>query len=211
MKIVFPLFLGYIIAFVGIMPPGLINMTAVKVNLKEGVKSALWFILGAVFVIFFQTYLAVLFARSIEQRPRIMLLLREIGFVLFFLLSIYFLVIAKKSKIKKGKIKKHSSTNRFFLGILLSALNFFPIPYYVFICLTLGSYGLFLFQGFFVLFFVIGVVLGSFSVFYFYIHFFKRIEVRANYILNNMNTVIGSITGIVAGISLINIIKYYWF
>jgi Na+/glutamate symporter len=50
-------------------PPGLLNMTA-KVNLKEG-KKMLWFVFGAVIIIFFQAYLAILFARVIDIRPDI--------------------------------------------------------------------------------------------------------------------------------------------
>jgi threonine/homoserine/homoserine lactone efflux protein len=34
-------FLGFITAVIGISPPGLINMTAAKVNLKEGERNAL--------------------------------------------------------------------------------------------------------------------------------------------------------------------------
>jgi hypothetical protein len=32
---------GFVTAFVGITPPGLINMTAAKVNLKEGKKKSI--------------------------------------------------------------------------------------------------------------------------------------------------------------------------
>ena len=108
------------------------------------------------------------------------------------------------------KIKKNSKTKRFFLGMLLSALNFFPIPYYVFVSITLASYNLFSFDTISILIFVKGVVIGSFLVFYIYISFFNRIETKRDYIMKNMNTIIGSITGLISIITLINIIKYYW-
>ena len=116
--------LGFVTAFVGITPPGLINMTAAKVNLKEGKKSAYWFVLGAVLVIFLQAVLALFFAQFIKGRPDVIVLLREVGFGIFALLTIYFLFLAKKPFKKKGKIKKRSTSTRFFLGMLLSALNF---------------------------------------------------------------------------------------
>jgi MFS family permease len=179
------------------------------VNLREGKISAYWFVLGAVIVIFFQATLAILFARYIEGRPDVIVLLREVGFVIFSVLTIYFLLIAKKPKAKKGKIKKKSTSTRFFLGMLLSALNFFPIPYYVFVSITLASYNLFVFDISHVFIFVTGVVLGSFLVFYLYITFFQKIEDKTNYMMKNMNTIIGSITGLIALITLINIIRYY--
>lgn len=209
MNFILPLFLGFITAVVGIVPPGLINMTAAKVNLKEGRKNAYWFVLGAIIIIFLQAYLAILFATIINTRPDIVILLREIGFGIFGALTIYFLWIAKKPKIKKAKIDKKSTKKRFFLGMLLSALNFFPIPYYVFISVTLSSYQLFLFDNLSVFTFVSGVGLGSALVFYFYIRFFQKIENKADSMLKNMNTIIGSITGVVSIITLFNIVRYY--
>ncbi|RDI51298.1 LysE family transporter [Flavobacterium glaciei] len=209
MNLITSLLLGFVTAFIGITPPGLINMTAAKVNLKEGKRSAYWFVLGAVIVIFFQTALAILFAQFIKERPDVIVLLREVGFGIFVALTVYFLLIAKKPKKKKEKIKKKSTSTRFFLGMLLSALNFFPIPYYVFVSVTLASYNLFYFEMSHVFVFVSGVVLGSFLVFYFYITFFQKIQDKTDYFMRNMNTIIGSITGLISLITLINIIRYY--
>ena len=184
-------------------------MTAAKVNHKEGKRNALWFVLGAVLVIFFQVFFAILFAKIINRRPDLVTLLREIGFCIFTLLTIYFLGIAKTPKGKTTKLKKNCKT-RFLLGMLLSALNFFPIPYYVFISITLASYKLFSFSTTSIFIFVNGVILGSFLVFYFYISFFNRFENKRDYIMKNMNTIIGCITGLISILTLINIINYYW-
>jgi threonine/homoserine/homoserine lactone efflux protein len=210
MNYITPLFFGFISAFIGIIPPGLINMTAAKVNHKEGKRNALWFVLGAILVIFFQVFFAILFAKIINRRPDLVTLMREVGFGIFASLTIYFLWIAKTPKGKSKKLKKNSKTKRFFLGMLLSALNFFPIPYYVFVSVTLASYKLFSFDTTSIFIFVNGVIMGSFSVFYFYISFFNRIESKRDFIMKNMNTIIGSITGLIAIITLINIINYYW-
>lgn len=202
-------FLGFISAFVGISPPGLINMTAVKVNLKEGKRTALWFVFGAVIIIFFQTFLALLFARVIDKSPSLILLLREIGCVIFALLTIYFLFVAKKPKLKGSNIKKYSNSSRFFLGMLLSALNFFPIPYYVLLGITFASYQLFTFDFLSILIFVLGVVSGAFVVFYGYVVFFTKIESKADFFIQNMNKIIGTITGLIAVVTFLNILKHY--
>ena len=210
MNIVTSLFLGFFTAFIGIIPPGLINMTAAKVNLKEGKRNALWFVLGAILVIFFQSFFAILFAKIINRRPDLVTLLREVGLGIFVTLTLYFLVLAKKPKDKARKLKKNSKTNRFFLGMLLSGLNFFPIPYYVFVSMTLASFKLFWFDTTSIFIFVNGVIMGSFLVFYCYISFFNKIENKTDYVTKNMNTIIGSITGLISVITLWNIIKYYW-
>jgi threonine/homoserine/homoserine lactone efflux protein len=204
------LFFGFFTAIIGIIPPGLINMTATKVNLKEGRRNALWFILGALLVISFQTFFAVVFAKIINQRPDLVVLLREISLGIFITLTLYFLVLAKKPKIKTKRLKKNSKTNRFFMGMLLSLLNFLPIPYYVFISISLASFQLFNFDTTSILIFVNGVVLGSFLVLYCYITFFNRIENKTDYLSKNINTIIGCITGMISMITLWNIIHYYW-
>lgn len=211
MAIFTPLLSGFIAAAIGIIPPGLLNMTAAKINMKEGKKNALSFVIGAVLVIFFQVSVAVLFARVIDNRPDIVTLLREVGFVIFSILTIYFLFIAKKPQTKKkSKIKKSSKKSRFFLGMLLSGLNFFPIPYYVVVSVTLASYNLFVFENNIIFTFVLGSVLGSFAALYSYIAFFGRIEKKTDYLMRNMNTIIGSITGLVALATLFNILNYYF-
>ena len=210
MSYITPLFFGFISAFIGIIPPGLINMTAAKVNHKEGKRNALWFVLGALIIICVQVFFSILFAKIINRRPDLVALLREIGFFIFTALTIYFLWIAKTPNGKPKKLKNKSKTKRFFLGMLLSALNFFPIPYYVFVSITLASYHLFSFDTTSIVIFVNGVLVGSFLVFYFYISFFNKIENKRDYIMKNMNTIIGSITGLISIITLINIINYYW-
>ena len=211
MQVVGLFFLGFISAFVGILPPGLINMTAVKVNLKEGKRTAMWFVLGAVIIIFFQTFLALLFARVIDKSPSLIMSLREIGCVIFALLTVYFLFVAKKTKLKGGNIKKYSNSSRFFLGVLLSILNFFPIPYYVLLGITFASYQLFAFDLLSIFIFVLGVVSGAFIVFYGYVTFFNKIESKADFFIQNMNRIIGTITGLVTLITFWNIMKHYGF
>jgi threonine/homoserine/homoserine lactone efflux protein len=210
MNYIVPLVFGFFSAVVGVLPPGLINMTAAKVNHKEGKRNALWFVIGAILIIFFQVFFSVLFAKVIHARPELVTLLREVGFGIFSTLTVYFLWLAKKPKDKAKKLIKKSVAKWFFLGMLLSALNFFPIPYYVFVSILLASYHLFTFDMTSIFIFVNGVAIGSFLVFYFYIFFFNKIESKRDFIMKNMNTIIGCITGLISILTLINIIEYYW-
>ncbi|WP_396179218.1 LysE family transporter [Flavobacterium sp.] len=210
MTFALPLFLGFLTSAIGITPPGLINMTAAKVSIEEGRTRAIVFATGAVVIILVQTFLAVVFAKFIDQNPSVVLLLREVGLLIFTGLTVYFFVTSKKMKPEKNKIKLKSKKSRFFLGMLLSALNFFPIPFYVFVSVTLASYNYFSFEKDFVYSFVAGSGLGAFFAFYCYIAFFKKLERKTEFLLTNMNYIIGSITGIVSILTLANIINYYW-
>jgi len=209
MRLILPLFLGFFTASFGISLPGLINMTAAKVSMRDGRDRAMLFVSGAVIIIFFQTFSAILFAQFIDSRPDIIMLLREVGLGIFTVLTFYFLFLAKKPSTKKEEMKMHSKSNRFFLGMLLSTLNFFPVPYYVFVTVTLASYKLFSFEKWNILFFLSGVVVGSFAIFYYYISFFNKIEAKTDFFFKNINSIIGAITGAVALMALFNVLEYY--
>ena len=141
-----PLILGFFIAFLAVILPGFINMTAAKISTQEGKNVALSFALGTSVIIFFQTFIAVLFARFISNHQEIVSTLQEIGIFVFSLLSIYFFWIAKKPKKIKTDSKVKGKSNRFFLGMLLSTLNLLPIPFYVFASMSLSASGYFSFR-----------------------------------------------------------------
>ena len=67
MDLVLPLFLGFFASAIGILPPGLINMTAAKVSLEDGRNEAISFAIGATIIVFFQTFLALFFANYLDQ------------------------------------------------------------------------------------------------------------------------------------------------
>jgi threonine/homoserine/homoserine lactone efflux protein len=202
MDFVLPLILGYCIAVLAVILPGLINMTAAKISLQEGKNEALSFAVGASVIVFFQTYIAVIFARFISIHLEIISLLQEIGILVFTGLSVYFFWIAKKPKKKKTEVKIKGKSNRFYYGILLSLLNFLPVPFYVFTSISISRSGYFHFEKFEILNFVLGVMLGSFSVFYLYIVSFKVIEEKTTFLLKNINNIIGAITGLIAAFTL---------
>lgn len=201
-----PLVLGFFIAFLAVIPPGLINMTAAKISLQEGKNEAISFALGASVIIFFQTFIAVLFARFISNHQEIVSTLQKIGIFVFSVLSIYFFWIAKKPKKIKTDSRVKGKSSRFFLGMLLSILNLLPIPFYVFASMTLAASGYFSFDKIPVAEFVIGVMSGSFTVLYIYIVAFKKIENKTEFLMRNINTFIGSVTTFMAVLTLLKLL-----
>ncbi len=210
MSIFVPFFFGFLSAILGVLPPGIVNMTAAKVSLIDGRKRAMMFVLGALIIVFFQTYLSVIFAQYIDKHNEVVVLLREIGFVIFVVLTIYFLWFSKVPTIKEQDSKIKSKRSRFMMGMIISMINFFPIPYYALITITLASYNLFSYETMQNFSLILGIVTGSLAVFYFYVVFFNNMKSKADYFVQNMNKIIGIITGLVALLTLFNIIKYYY-
>ena len=98
MSLFLPFLSGFLAAVIGVFPPGLINMTAVKVNVTDGRRRAMIFVLGALTIILVQTYISVLYAQYINKHNNVIILLREIGLAIFTVISIYFLFFAKPPK-----------------------------------------------------------------------------------------------------------------
>lgn len=197
MLYVYPFLVGFFASIIGTILPGLLNGTIVKIASKEGLKKAYMFTLGALLVIFFQTYLAVYFARLIDRSEVVTEVIREIGLVVFTILTLYFLVFARKPKKRKIKNDK-SSKKRFFYGMFLATINLFPIPYYVFVSITADQYIDFEFKNPFTSLISLGVVCGSALVFMLYVSYFKNKSIEDNFVLKNINYFIGGITGIIS-------------
>ncbi|MDG4715949.1 LysE family transporter [Winogradskyella marincola] len=208
MSITVVFFLGLFVALVGVIPPGLLNMTAAKISLKEGPGRGITFSSGVCVVVFIQTYLAAIFARYLSNRPDIVEILQRVAFVIFVLITIYFLVVARNQK--EANVEDEdvmSKQSRFFHGMLLSALNVFPIPYQAYMTITLSSFGWMNFEKTNIVTYVTGAAMGTFVMLYFYIFFFDRIKDKKITSQKSMNYSIGIITGLVALVTLINILK----
>ncbi|MGJ8591882.1 MAG: LysE family translocator [Aquaticitalea sp.] len=206
MNITVLFFLGLIIALVGVIPPGLLNMTAAKISLKEGHVRGIMFSLGVCVIVFLQTYIAAMFARYMTNHPIVVEILQRVAFVIFVLITIYFLLIAKSDPKPEVDPQSRSKHSRFFQGMFLSAINVFPIPYQAYMVITISSFGWINFELTSIIAYVAGAATGTFVMLYFYIFFFDKIKSKRFKSQKNMNYVIGTITGVIAGVTLIQIL-----
>lgn len=168
----------YFAALLGVIPPGLVNMTVAKTCVEHGKRNGLYVALGASFVVLLQALLAVLLANYIFDHPYVQNILLRAGLVIFLLLGVYFFIMAKR----RGGIE-HSShkanANSIFKGMLVSILNIFPIPYFVAIAGALNIGNGIGYDWSIIISFVLAASLGSFTTLYFYVLSFVKIEEKA--------------------------------
>ncbi|HZW62864.1 MAG TPA: LysE family transporter [Flavobacteriaceae bacterium] len=207
MDITLLFFIGLLIALVGVIPPGLLNMTAAKISLKEGYSRGIMFSVGACLVVTIQTTIAAVFAKYLSNHPDVIAILQQVALVIFILITIYYFKLAKKNTSLPIKAKSRSKHSRFFQGMLLSALNVFPIPYQAYMTLTIASFGWMTFEKISITAYVSGATMGTFVMLYIYIFFFDKIKSKRLTSQKSMNYIIGSITGVIAIITLIKIIQ----
>lgn len=209
MNITLIFFSGLFFALLGATPPGLLNMTAAKISLKEGHNRGIIFSIGVCIVFGLQTYIAALFARYLTKHPDVVDILRGVAFVSFALISAYCFFAANKQSDPQIDNVIKSKRSRFFQGMMLTALNFLTIPYHAYTTVTLASVGWLTFDKVNIASYVAGTVMGTFIMLYVYIFFFDKIKNEKLTSQKSMNYFIGTITAIIGIITLINIIKEF--
>ena len=209
MAILFNFIIAFSAAFIGVIPPGLINMSAAKISMKEGRRNATLFSLGVCVTVMFQTYIALLFARYLEKNPDVIASLEQVALGIFICITIYFLFIAKDTRraIPENLVRK-SKKKRFFGGIFIAFLNVLPLPYWVYISVTFSAFGWFSFDTPELITAILASGVGTFIMLRLYIHFFKRKDSSRNTPLKvNMNFIIGAVTALISLITAFKIFK----
>ena len=198
MEYLISLLSGFLIAFIGIIPPGMLNMMVAKLSVNESKKAGLLFGYGAAFIVIVQCFLGLYFAKFLDSHPVVSENLKKFAVFIFIILTIVFIYNGLKPKKEKPEVTIQNKKNRLFYGVILSSFNMFAIPYYVFASLTLSSKNAFHFSTVTNLVFTLGAGLGTLLVFQIYASLFKKIEGKVGFLIRNINFIIAAITGIVA-------------
>ena len=120
MSVLFAFAFAVLFSFVGVLPPGIVNMTVANYSVKKSLTKAKKFINGALLVVFVQSILAFYFATFLESHPQVMQNLKLVGSIVFILLTLFFIgkgiqnVIDSKAEVKKKAAK--SRLKPFFHG-----------------------------------------------------------------------------------------------
>ncbi len=208
MALFYNFLIGFLGSFIGVLPPGLINMYAAKISMKEGRKKGLLFSLGVCITVMVQTYIALLFARYIEMHPEIVDMLQKVALGIFISLTIYFFFIAKDTGREFRDRDAHSKTNRFFSGIFIALLNLLPLPYWVYVSITFSAFKLFSFSHPELWVAIIASGLGTYCSLALYVQYFRPKD-ESRKLKMNMNYVIGLVTAIISVITFLKILKEF--
>jgi len=194
--------LGFVMAFLSLIPPGMLNMTAVKTSIQKGRNEGIWFALGAALVVIPQAFIALVFARYFADNPQVVERLELAGIIVLFVLSIVFFMQARK-KFKGDGGKREGKS--FWIGMLMSGMNMLAIPFYLVLSSVLENRGLLQTEQPFINLFVSGVFLGAFSLFYLYANFAQIIQTKAQFIAKNINYILSVLF---LGLGILTLIKF---
>lgn len=196
-------FFGFIMAFGGLLAPGMLNMTAVRTSIEKGKKAGVIFSAGAASFVFVQASIALVFANYLNRHPEIIEKLNIAGVIVFLILAIFFFIQARKKFKAEGKNQKG---NLFFIGMFMSAINMLAIPFYLGLSTYLSAKEQLILTQPYISIFVIGAVLGAFMLFVTYVGLANTIVKRVYFIARNINFILSVLFLILALLTLIKIL-----
>jgi threonine/homoserine/homoserine lactone efflux protein len=204
MGVLFHFFLGFVTSFLGTIFPSMLSMTTVKIGIKESKKKAVGFAAGVSTIVIAQAYIAVAFSKILLSNPMYLNTLQKVGVFVFFGLSFFFFRQAIRSK--KGVKASEKKIKGFITGMFFSLLNMFAIPFYVAVTSSLVMMHWYEFEPINNLSFVIGSAFGTFTLLFIYATIAKKIENRMIWLANQMDVILGIVTGFVAVANAIDIL-----
>lgn len=195
--------LAVLVAFVGFMPPGMINMTSLKMSLDYQRKQAVLFVAGAVTIILIQAFLAVTFAKYLARNPQIIEYLSYAAILVFLGLAYMFFRQARQQlKLRVGEQKRNS----YLAGLTMSSMNMLSIPFFLGYSTLLEAKGWMNIDPPHNYIFSLGAVAGSFLLFFIYILFAEYIQKRVQFVAKNINYILSLLFLILAIITIYNVL-----
>ncbi len=207
MSIVLLFLIAFVIALLGMLIPGMLNITAAKISVDEGRTRALVYVAGVCVVFTTQTVIAVFFAKYINARPELNAILQKIAFVIFTFVTIYFIVLGNKKQKMKIKPPRKSKKSHFFSGMFMAVLNVLPIPFQAFMSASVAGLGWLHFNTIEISTYIIGATLGTFTMLYLYIFFFHKYSNKSKEENGKMSYIVAFVTGLIALVTLFRIFK----
>ena len=189
--------------YIGLLSPGMLNMTGLKISIDNGRRQGVQFALGASFIVFIQAGIALFFADYLLKNPNITDALTTIAVFVFFILSIVFYVLSRQ----KGEIKTSKAQGKFLLkGVFMSMMNMLGVPFYLGMSVYLASIDKITIAHPYIIPFVVGAALGSFLLFYTYILLANTLVKRISFIAHNINLILSVLFLILGIFTLIKIL-----
>ncbi|MEQ9300431.1 MAG: LysE family transporter [Cyclobacteriaceae bacterium] len=154
------LFIGLIVSYLGSIPPGTLNLTAIQLGIKEQHRAALNFALASAFVEFFYAGIAVKAQQYFMANPSISVYFQLVTGGLLLVIGLANLMTKRKDE--KNPPKDVSAKGGFWQGVVLSCFNPMAIPFWLAVTAALQSAEWLLITDQNFAFYLFGISLGTF-------------------------------------------------
>ncbi len=176
MEIIFLLILSCLVSFLGSIPLGSLNLTALQIYIVNKKSALAFFCFASALIEFAYSFSAINLEQTFNQIPEMKFYLQIGSSFVFFCLAIYNFFSKPKSLNSITANKNLSNTKSFLQGIFLSLFNLQAILFWIFLShFFRNQFNLKISSFFESLIFAFGVALGTFFSLYLFAVFFSRI------------------------------------
>ncbi len=120
---------GLLVSFLGSLPLGTLNIAAMQIAVSDGIHPAVLFALGALSAEMVYVRLSLIAIDWVRKQQKIFLALEWVTLIIVIALAIASFYAAAHPKVHKNFILS-SNLNRYWLGLIMSALNPLQIPFW---------------------------------------------------------------------------------
>ena len=123
-------FIGMLISFLGSLPLGSLNVSAMQIGITENTRKAIFFSLGVALVEIFYVRLSLEGIDWVIAHQQLFYILEWATVFLFLVLAISSFMAAGRKNSQARNLLLNNKMNRFLLGFTMSAINPVQIPFW---------------------------------------------------------------------------------
>ncbi len=123
-------FVGMMVSFIGSLPLGTLNIAAMQISIANGYISALWFAFGMLLVEIIYVRLSLVAMDKIRKQEKVLRAMEWITLIIIIALAVFSFVAAANLDRNSSNILLSNGMPRFFLGVLMSAINPVQFPFW---------------------------------------------------------------------------------
>jgi threonine/homoserine/homoserine lactone efflux protein len=120
---------GLFISFLGTLPLGTLNLAAMQISISDGIRPAVYFSLGVLLVEVIYVRISLVAMDWVRKRKKLFRWLEWFTVLIISALAVSSFIAAADPEEKRNILLSYSF-NRFWLGVVLSALNPVQIPFW---------------------------------------------------------------------------------
>lgn len=216
MEYLLALVIAFGFSFVGLLPPGMLNMTALSISLKKDFSEGMKFGVGAAFIMFFQSLLVVKYSnKAAEFLSEYEMYVNYVAVAVLLSLAFSFLFAKTNSESVNVSAKLDKKEKNMILkGMTLAFANVLVYPYW----LAQGIYWSLPKNGFInenpvldgswpiSIVFSFGIFLGSVGIYILYLSLGDKILKKFDSITKNMNKILAALFFVLASLQILKIV-----
>jgi threonine/homoserine/homoserine lactone efflux protein len=196
---------GLFISFLGALPMGTLNMSAMQIAITDGYYPAVLFALGALLVEMIYVRMTLVAMGWFRAHKKLLVVMEWLTLIIILVLAISSFYTAMHPTLKANPILSNT-IHRFWLGAGLSAINPLQIPFWFGWSTVLTGKGILVRNGFNYVYYILGIGIGTFIGFTVFIFGGKLLVDRLDAQQNIIQWILGGIfliTGIIQAVRML--------